>query len=90
MVYANVIASGNSAVITLPKRYRELNGIKVGDKVSIAFPTSTMMTIEPVTKRSDDRQAMLEELRLIAKENAVAGFPQTTDEVRDMLGSRHE
>lgn len=89
MEYASVIASGNSAVVTLPKRWREANGIKVGDKVSIGFPTSTMMTIEPVPEGNSDKASSFLKLReLVRRETAGIRFPQTKEEVRAVLADR--
>lgn len=91
MSYAKVIASGNSAVITLPKRYRERNGIEIGDRVSIGFPTSSMMTIEPVpSSKTDKYKAFLELRELVMKETDGTSFPSTKEEVRAMLADRDE
>lgn len=88
MTYANVISSGNSAVVTLPKRFREQNGIKVGDKVRIGFPTASMMTVEAIGQPGPDKKELLLRLRDLARENGKTRFPQTKEEERDMLGGR--
>lgn len=91
MVYANVIASGNSAVVTLPKRFREMNGIKVGDRVSLGFPTASMMTIEPVKQEGADKAALFARFREQVHED-MAGVvaPMTREETRALLSERYE
>lgn len=89
MMYAKVIQSGNSAVITLPKRYREQNGVEIGDRVSIGFPTSSMMTIEPIpSSRTNKYKAFLELREHVKKETEGTSFPSTKEEVRAMLADR--
>lgn len=94
MVYARVMALGNDAVIALPERWRKANGIKVGDKVAMGFPTSSTMTIEPVssdgTDRADRAEALLKLRKLVQSETAGIRFPQSKDEVRAILADRND
>lgn len=61
MARYKVMTAGNSAVIVLPKRFRDENGIRPGDHVEVGFPTGSLMTVEPARddrgNRSDDLEA---------------------------------
>ena len=91
MAYANVIASGNSAVVTLPKRFREINAIKVGDRVSLGFPAASMMTIEPIKQEGPDKAVIFAKFReQVHEDMAGAKAPMTREETRALLSERYE
>lgn len=60
MTRYKVMTAGNSAVIVLPKAFRDENGIRAGDEVEVAFPTGSLMTVEPVRDESKTRKEDLE------------------------------
>lgn len=89
MMYAKVIQSGNSAVVTIPKRFREKNDIMPGDRILIDFPNESTMIVRPLDTTKNNKLALLEELKAIAKDNAQgSSFPMDSQEDRAMLADR--
>lgn len=62
MTRYKVITSGNSAVLVLPKSFREENGIEVGDYVEVDFPARSVMTVTPARKSEDSKSEKISRL----------------------------
>lgn len=62
MARYKVITSGNSAVLVLPKTFREENGIEVGDYVEVGFPARSVMTVTPTRKSGTSKSEQFSRL----------------------------
>lgn len=91
METAKVIASGNSAVVVLPKKFREANDVHVGDSIEIDFPAQGVMTLRVPGNRSSDRVDSFRKLtRLIADSGGDdRASVQSREDLRDELERRY-
>ena len=90
---AKVIASGNSAVVVLPKRFRDSNGISIGDSVLIDYPTQGTMVIraqhQPQSNRLKAYRKLVSLLSNRPSAPTPSPLPETRSDLRDELESRY-
>lgn len=90
---ARVIASGNSAVVVLPKRFRDSNGISIGDSVLIDYPAQGTMVIrtqrQPQSDRLKEYRKLVSLLSGDSSASIASPLPESRADLRDELEGRY-
>lgn len=89
MPQASVLRVGNSVAVSLPRSFREENGIEAGDKVEVEYPAQGVMVIRPLRKPAEERLAAFREMCELADAHGAEGPSGDRGSVRDALEGRY-